>query len=107
MLWRRRSRRFATKQCLLAAGAFTGVEGMPMNMRERSSRQHEQHRRHLWAIVLAGGEGIRLRSLVRRACGEERPKQYVPLLESRTLLRQTVDRVAGLVPPERTVVVTL
>src|SRR5205814_8238849 len=61
----------------------------------------------LWAIVLAGGGGVRLRSLVRHVCGDERPKQYVPLLESRTLLRQTVDRAARLVPPDRTIVVTL
>jgi mannose-1-phosphate guanylyltransferase len=60
---------------------------------------------HLWAIVLAGGEGVRLRSLVKRVCGDERPKQYVPLLGARTLLGQTLDRVGRLVPPERTVVV--
>jgi mannose-1-phosphate guanylyltransferase len=61
----------------------------------------------LWAIVLAGGEGLRLRSLTRHLYGEDRPKQYAALLESRSLLRQTLDRVALLIPPERTVVVTL
>jgi mannose-1-phosphate guanylyltransferase len=44
---------------------------------------------------------------VRRVCGDERPKQFVPLLGTRTLLRQTLDRVAPLIPPERTVVVGL
>src|SRR5262245_28976395 len=62
---------------------------------------------HVWAIVLAGGEGVRLRRLVRHVCGDERPKQYAPLLDSRSLLRQTVDRAARLVPAERTIVVTL
>lgn len=62
--------------------------------------------RHVWATVLAGGDGMRLRPLVRAIVGDERPKQYVPLLESRTLLRQTLDRVGRLVPPERTVVVS-
>jgi mannose-1-phosphate guanylyltransferase len=62
--------------------------------------------RSLWAVVLAGGEGVRLRSLVRQVCGDERPKQFVRLLGTRTLLRQTLDRVGLLVPPERTVVVT-
>ena len=61
----------------------------------------------LWAVVLAGGEGVRLRPLVRHLCGDERPKQFSPLLGTRTLLRQTLDRVGLLVPPERTVVVTL
>jgi len=61
----------------------------------------------LWAAVLAGGEGVRLRPLVRKICGDERPKQYVPLLGSRSLLQQTLDRIAPLVPPERTVLVTM
>lgn len=61
----------------------------------------------LWAVVLAGGEGVRLRPLVRRVCGDERPKQFVPLLGPRTLLHQTLDRVGLLIPAERTVVVSL
>src|SRR5512143_3822861 len=61
----------------------------------------------LWGIVLAGGEGVRLRPLARRVCGDERPKQYVPLFGERTLLRQTLDRVTLGIPEARTVVVTL
>jgi len=61
----------------------------------------------LWAVVLAGGEGVRLRPLVRHLWGDERPKQFSPLLGTRTLLRQTLDRVGLLMPPERTIVVTL
>lgn len=59
-----------------------------------------------WAVVLAGGEGRRLRPLVRRLFGDERPKQYVPLLGPASLLRQTLDRVGRLVPPEQTVIVS-
>jgi mannose-1-phosphate guanylyltransferase len=61
----------------------------------------------LWAIVLAGGEGVRLRPLTGKICGEQRPKQYVPLFEGRSLLDQTLDRVGLIVPRSRTVVVTL
>src|SRR5262249_10515213 len=61
----------------------------------------------MWAIVLAGGQGVRLRSLVSRIYGDERPKQYAALLDSRTLLEHTLDRVALLVERERTVVVTM
>jgi mannose-1-phosphate guanylyltransferase len=59
-----------------------------------------------WAVVLAGGDGVRLRPLVRQLFGHERPKQYVPLLGPDSLLRQTLKRVGRVVPPERTVVVT-
>ena len=61
----------------------------------------------VWAVVLAGGEGTRLRPLVRRVWGEDRPKQYVPLLGPHSLLRQTLDRVALRVPVSRTAVVTV
>ena len=74
----------------------------------RGRRQHETKsdgHGTLWAVVLAGGEGVRLRPLVRRVCGDERPKQFCSLLGSRTLLRETLDRVGRLIPPERTVVV--
>jgi mannose-1-phosphate guanylyltransferase len=58
-------------------------------------------------VVLAGGEGVRLRALSQRICGDQRPKQYVPILGESTLLRQTLDRVALGIPPARTLVVTL
>jgi mannose-1-phosphate guanylyltransferase len=58
-------------------------------------------------VVLAGGEGHRLRPLIRRVLGDERPKQYVPLLEPRSLLRQTLDRLALRFSVSRTVVVTV
>lgn len=61
----------------------------------------------LWAVVLAGGQGARLGSVTRQLYGEERPKQYAVLTGSKSLLRQTLDRVALLIPPRRTVVVSL
>jgi mannose-1-phosphate guanylyltransferase len=59
----------------------------------------------LWVVVLAGGEGVRLRPLTLRICGDDRPKQFAPVLGSRSLLDQTLDRVLPLAPPDRTVVV--
>jgi mannose-1-phosphate guanylyltransferase len=59
----------------------------------------------LWAIVLAGGEGVRLRPLVRRICGDERPKQYAPLVSGRSLLEATLARAALAVSAEHTIVV--
>ena len=60
----------------------------------------------LWAIVLAGGQGTRLSPLVQRIHADGRPKQFAVLTGSRSLLRQTLDRAAISVTPERTVVVT-
>lgn len=51
-----------------------------------------------WAIVLAGGEGSRLRALTRRL-GNDVPKQFCPLLERETLLQLTLRRVALAVDP--------
>ena len=57
--------------------------------------------RNLWAVVPAGGSGTRLWPLSRAA----RPKFLLPLLGERSLLQQTIDRLAPSVPPERTLVV--
>jgi mannose-1-phosphate guanylyltransferase len=60
-----------------------------------------------WAIVLAGGEGVRLQPLIRRIYGQSRPKQFSALFGGRSLLRQTLDRVRMVAAPDRTVVVTV
>ena len=57
------------------------------------------------AIVLAGGEGTRLKALTRQIAGEEIPKQFCKLVGSKSLLEQTYDRVSNLIPRERTVTV--
>ncbi len=59
-----------------------------------------------WAVVLAGGEGTRLRPLVARIHPDGRPKQFAVIVGSRSLLRHTLDRVALTVPSDHTVVVT-
>ena len=43
-----------------------------------------------WSVILAGGDGVRLRSLTRATTGEARPKQFCPLLDGETLLERTV-----------------
>jgi mannose-1-phosphate guanylyltransferase len=58
-----------------------------------------------WAMVLAGGEGVRLRPLTEYVCGDSRPKQFARLLGPHSLLRQTLDRTALGIPWARTVVV--
>jgi mannose-1-phosphate guanylyltransferase len=55
-----------------------------------------------WGVLLAGGDGTRLLPLTRRLFGDDRPKQFSPLFRNRTLLALTRERVAGLVPLQRT-----
>jgi mannose-1-phosphate guanylyltransferase len=61
--------------------------------------------RRLWAIVLAGGEGSRLTETTQRMYGSRLPKQFLSFGQSRTFLQTTIDRLEGLVPPKRIVVV--
>jgi mannose-1-phosphate guanylyltransferase len=51
-----------------------------------------------WSLILAGGDGVRLRSLTRAITGEARPKQFCPLLDGETLLEHTRRRVDRLSP---------
>jgi hypothetical protein len=43
-----------------------------------------------WSLVLAGGDGRRLRPLTRRISGDERPKQFCKVLGQETLVEQTL-----------------
>ncbi|MCB9778091.1 MAG: NTP transferase domain-containing protein [Alphaproteobacteria bacterium] len=56
----------------------------------------------LFAVIIAGGRGTRFWPLSRR----HRPKQVLALTGEHSLIRQTVDRLAPLVPAERVLVVT-
>lgn len=57
---------------------------------------------HYYAVVMAGGGGTRLWPLSRRA----RPKQMLRLGGERTLFQVAVERLEGLFPPERILIVT-
>jgi mannose-1-phosphate guanylyltransferase len=75
-------------------------------MKEQPIAPSEQdHAPDLWAIVLAGGEGTRLAPVTRLLYGCEVPKQFAFLDGDRSLLQQTMDRIAPIVPAHRTVVV--
>lgn len=58
-----------------------------------------------WAVILAGGDGTRLKSLTRQIAGDERPKQFCSVLGNGTLLEETRRRAALALSPRRTVYV--
>ncbi|HET7613630.1 MAG TPA: mannose-1-phosphate guanylyltransferase [Gemmatimonadaceae bacterium] len=55
-----------------------------------------------WAVVLAGGVGSRFWPL----STPERPKQLLPLVSNKPLLRDTVDRLGPIVDPSHTLILT-
>ena len=57
--------------------------------------------RHRWGIVLAGGDGVRLRELTEWVWGDHRPKQFCPILSERTLLDETRHRAERSAPAEQ------
>jgi mannose-1-phosphate guanylyltransferase len=56
-----------------------------------------------YAVIMAGGGGTRLWPLSR----QDRPKQMIELVGDRTMFQISVDRLEGLFPPERILVVTV
>jgi len=60
---------------------------------------------HLWALVLAAGEGSRIRHLTTDAGGRSVPKQYAAFDGKASMLRKTLDRAERIVPRERVAVV--
>lgn len=57
---------------------------------------------HAYAVIMAGGRGERFWPLSTAA----HPKQFLTLFGGTSLLAQAVDRLAGLIPPERVLVIT-
>ena len=56
---------------------------------------------NLCGIVLAGGDGERLRPLIHRLRGDSLPKQYVTFIGTRSLLEHTFHRAEKLIPSDR------
>ena len=59
-------------------------------------------RKDLYAAILSGGSGERFWPLSTSA----RPKQFLSVFGGKSLLRQSVERLKGLIPPERILIIT-
>lgn len=69
---------------------------------ERDQAESDRRTRDLVAVIIAGGSGKRFWPL----SDSERPKQFLRLFSDRTLIQSAYDRLCGLVPPQRVIVVT-
>lgn len=58
-----------------------------------------------WAIILAGGQGKRMRRAIQERFGVHIPKQYCTFSGKRSMLEHTIDRARELVDPDRIVTV--
>lgn len=57
---------------------------------------------NVYAVIIAGGSGDRLWPV----STSERPKQFVDIFGGKTLIRHAVDRLMGLIPVDRILVIT-
>jgi mannose-1-phosphate guanylyltransferase len=60
---------------------------------------------NVWSIILAGGEGERLRPLVQEWLGRHKPKQYCTFVGTRSMFQHTLDRADQITAPARRVTV--
>ncbi len=59
----------------------------------------------LWGLVLAAGEGTRVRGFLSELCGGRGIKQFCTVIGGRSMLQDTLDRVERLIPRKRLLVV--
>jgi mannose-1-phosphate guanylyltransferase len=59
----------------------------------------------LWSLVLAGGNGERLSSLVQHWLGRHKPKQYCTFAGTRSMFQHTLDRSDRIISPERRITI--
>jgi len=56
----------------------------------------------MYAVIMAGGRGARFWPRSR----EKKPKHLLDIVSDRTIIRETVDRILPMIPPENVLVVT-
>lgn len=83
----------------------TSVNRADVSSEDAGGSEQRDPRGDVWAVVLAGGEGTRLRGFVRQVLKSERPKQFCRIVGSRSMLRHTWDRALRVVSPDRIVTI--
>ncbi|HEV2200121.1 MAG TPA: sugar phosphate nucleotidyltransferase [Bryobacteraceae bacterium] len=84
----------------LRRGSLGGAGGDARRRGARAAASLQRATRR-WGVVLAGGDGLRLRRLTRIVCGDERPKQFCPLLGNHSLLQDARQRAERSICPDQ------
>src|SRR6185437_16503819 len=92
-------------QCNLDIASLGEVRIPPPILKADDFPVRQRSARAPWGVVLAGGEGVRLRPLSRLIAGDDRPKQFCRIFGDRTLLAQTRARLAPVVEDDHTLFV--
>src|SRR5512146_1246687 len=83
----------------------TLVNSQPLAVHELQSRgigmSVEVKDDRLWSIILAGGEGERLRPFIQKWLGRHTPKQYCAFVGRRSMLQHTIDRADRIAKPDQ------
>ena len=87
----------------MGANGHTNLSRPPLMSSSKTDATDSAHAR--WGIVLAGGDGTRMRPLIRSWLGEDRPKQYCAFVGSRSMFQHTIDRARSVVAEEHVVTV--
>jgi mannose-1-phosphate guanylyltransferase len=72
-----------------------------MSDAQRAAKHPRPASKHVWALVLAAGEGSRLRALTTQPCGTPVPKQYCSLHGGHSLLEDAIQRAQSQVAAEQ------
>jgi mannose-1-phosphate guanylyltransferase len=81
------------------------IQPLRDNALDANRSQKDSSASHLWAVFLAGGDGVRLQDLTRRIAGDARPKQFCRIIGGESLFRQTRARLDPLCLSDRQVFV--
>ena len=81
--------------------SFASISGNTFGITSGHGLADQPISSHAWALILAGGEGTRLRKLTTTHCGTAVPKQFCSLAGGRTLLQDAIARAQGCVADER------
>ncbi len=60
---------------------------------------------HVWSIILAGGDGSRMKPFIKQWHGQDIPKQFCSFVGNRSMFQHTLDRADQLNHPEQKITV--